>query len=296
MKREQLWLIVLLSCIACGRTETAPPDPIEPPPPWSGYPRLSLAGDTSCSLARDGHVSCWGWLADHESTKPSAGQRLVDFDIGGALGGCGILANQDLLCWPGWQYQTPTDAPKGKFREVSVFGNRACGIRIDGRVLCWGNPNHGFTDSPPGRFMDVAVGNGHACALHDNGTALCWGSNWIGEANAPLGTFSAISAGNGTSCAARTDGTIACWGGETRFGEANGRRAKAVSLAGEDACLLRHDGEVECFGSGEVSKATPPRGPFEQISAGGKHACGVRRDGSIACWGNNYHGQASPPP
>src|SRR5207248_95917 len=60
-------------------------------------------------------------------------------------------------------------------------------------------------------------------------------------------------------------------------------------------CGLKTDGSVACGGLNHYGQATPPAGPFTQVSAGREHTCGLKTDGTVACWGNNTQGQATPP-
>ncbi len=53
-------------------------------------------------------------------------------------------------------------------------------------------------------------------------------------------------------------------------------------------------GTLVCWGDNTFGQATPPAGPFAQVSAGGAHSCAVRTDGTLTCWGDNTYGQTTP--
>ena len=65
--------------------------------------------------------------------------------------------------------QGVTVAPPGQYVQVSCHTDECCGVRTDGRLLCWG----GFTPEGAGfvmhgeqdRFTQVSVGNNFFCAI-----------------------------------------------------------------------------------------------------------------------------------
>ena len=95
---------------------------------------------------------------------------------------------------------------------VGAGGLHSCGIRLDGRLRCWGNDSQGQSTPPAGTFLGLAIGYQHGCTLDAEGTATCWGRNDQGQASPPLGSFSTLSAGGGHSCALDAAGLPSCWG------------------------------------------------------------------------------------
>lgn len=167
------------------------------------------------------------------------------------------------------QTATPVQSSNG-FLSVSAGGEFACGLRSDGRLICWGN-SYGpgntteevYGDKP---FISVSAGDNHACGVQTDGAVACDGWGQRGEATPPEGTFASVSAGVLHTCGVKAYGTVACWGANTDY-------------SGEHA----------------YGQATPPQGSFTSVSAGGYHTCGVRTDGTVACWGSDEYGQAKPP-
>lgn len=98
------------------------------------------------------------------------------------------MAGSDL----GWtDANMPTDGgvepdcpvPWEEFVAVDV-GVRGCGVRPDGKVVCWPE----FEDGPEvnGCFQDVAVGFDFACGLRTDGRIHCWGeSDTYGQLQPP---------------------------------------------------------------------------------------------------------------
>ena len=118
---------------------------------------------------------------------------------------------------------------------VSINAGRghSCGLRADGLLGCWGSNTHGQTDAPSGRFSQVSAGEDHNCGLRADGSVVCWGSNTHGQTDAPSGRFSQVSTGAGYSCGVRADGAVVCWGAHLFSNlQVSGKRV-TVSQAGQ---------------------------------------------------------------
>ena len=290
-------LVALGAATSCGRT--VPGDQPGPDggrvdadsPPGAEYPRVAVGGQTSCSIDRTGRLVCWGALSGTLLEPPDGVWADPSFGHGA---GCAVSPLGTLGCWGGSPGPaSPWEVPDARFKKVSVSGH-ACGVTLDDKLLCWGNPYHASTDAPPGKFKDVSAGDLHSCALRTDGTAICWGLNLIGQADAPGGTFTSVSAGSNKSCALRPDSTVQCWGETEGFAPPTGMDATYVSAGGLGVCIIRRTGALNCFGHEMI--AHPPEGQFTQLSMGDQHGCAVRVDGKILCWGSNSDGQSTPPP
>jgi alpha-tubulin suppressor-like RCC1 family protein len=177
-------------------------------------------GGTSCGLATDGGIYCWGFN-------------------GGGLARCA-------------QMSCPLPvrvAPARQFVSVDIGRFFACGIVTTGETLCWGDV--GVLASAPRdpvetnfvivsngvRFTSIQVGERHACGLTAAGAAYCMADNSSGElgdgthisravpvAVAGGHTFRRISALRGASCGIDTEGVTWCWGWglSTGIGTPNG--------------------------------------------------------------------------
>ncbi|WP_419844958.1 hypothetical protein [Candidatus Poriferisocius sp.] len=211
------------------------------------------------------------------------------------------------------------DAPEGVFVDVAVGGFSSCGIRDNGRVVCWGYDR--AVDYAPldGEFLAVEVWQSpdsyyledHVCALRSDKVVVCWGLRLddagaaqvvaaadSGEArrwelrtaggSAWSEGFVDIAAGPAGVCGMRADGLAACWSGKE---PAEGRVASLV--VDYEVCALHPGGGFDC--SGGEPAAVLPQGAFADASAGLAYGCGVRPGGELECWGDNQHGQADPP-
>ena len=87
--------------------------------------------------------------------------------------------------------------PTGTFTSVGIVDYfRACGIRDDGSLECWGDF---FQPKPTGTFVAVH----DDCAIRMDGRLACW----FFKKRVPSGSFSAVSG----SCGIRTNASLACW-------------------------------------------------------------------------------------
>ena len=198
----------------------------------------------------------------------------------------------------------PDDATDGdgalltsaQFTAVDVGDSHACGLRLDGSVVCWGANPVGRIEAPAGEFLAVSAGGLHSCGLLTDGTVACWGDDREGQSEAPAGEFQAVSAGWLHSCGLLADGAVACWGAN-QFGQSDAPSGsfRSVSAGGYHACGVRPDSTVACWGSGDEGQSDPPEGSFSNVDAGGNHTCGVRTDSTVTCWGINDYGESDAP-
>lgn len=127
--------------------------------------------------------------------------------------------------------------------SLAASSERACAVKSDGSIWCWGTPDdlkgncEGLrptkVDTGGARATAVVVGALHACAIFQTeggagGEVRCWGGNIFGElgngSTAPATTcqptpvpgvpptVTKITAGFGHTCALANGGEIYCWG------------------------------------------------------------------------------------
>ena len=135
-------------------------------------------------------------------------------------------------------------------------------------------------------MASISVGRDHACGVRIDGSLICWGSNededgeFVGKASPPAGSFVSVSAGLYHTCGIRTDGTAACWGSEESGGYFTGKATapdgtfRAMAAGDEHTCWVSGDGSVACRGDGGAVQA--PAGTFTDVTAGWIHSCGLR--------------------
>ena len=232
-----------------------------------------------------------------------------------------IAAGQNHTCWlqsdgtiacRGEERFGRTDAPAGKFMQISGAQTHNCGLRTDRTIACWGaramsitdpKVNYGQVDPPTGTFTEIDAGQFHNCAVRTDQTIACWGAEDevnYGQATAPAGKFTTVEAGWFHTCGIRADQTAVCWGAEDLpiLEGASGTPTKAPEgafealAAGElHTCGLHTDKTIACWGDDEYGQLAAPKGKFSDLAAGLHFTCGLRIDSTVACWGNNQDGQ-----
>ena len=210
------------------------------------------------------------------------GVPFRDVSVGGDHA-CGLRADGRVVCW-GLNGIGQAETPEGAFRAIAARGGNSCGLRVDGSVQCW-TPSHPL---PKGPFAAVSVGPwGNFCGLRPDGALECWGSLVPGgdrESDPPPGRFLDVSVGESQTCGVRASGELECWDGASDLPEG---RFSGVSAGWDYACGLRVDRTVVCWrGQGEWQVLQERAGPFSAVSAGEYHACGLRVDQTLECWRN----------
>ena len=203
---------------------------------------------------------------------------------------------------------TPADFDVANFTAVATGYNHACGLRSNGKVLCWGSDFYGATRVPPATFAAIAANDGITCGIRTEGWAVCWGrQGFPGEAlhKEPPGVFKSISVGISHACGVKADDTVACWGDnhtvnvdvEVYTGQATPPTGtfRSVSAGWAHSCGVTIEDLVVCWGAGSDGPLAPPPGIFQSVSAGRGFSCGVKTDNSVVCWGASEFGEMLPP-
>lgn len=266
---------------------------------------------SKCGVRSDGSVACWYASPPDPSSPPGGGSFTQTSDL------CGITTAGTVECWGTGQYgyaNRPSEAPPGKYTQISSSGAHACALRTDGKVRCWGS-NYGSGPEPPStRFSEVSVGSAHPCGITVGGSIECWDREYRGivltvddwedpaPGELPTGSFEAISVGGfreagSVACAVGTSGALACW---DYFGDMTvpGGEFADVSVGRGQTCALRTNGKVECW-AWSTDNTVPQPNPdhrFDSVSASTGYACGVRTDGTLACWGASSDAWPDAPP
>jgi alpha-tubulin suppressor-like RCC1 family protein len=206
---------------------------------------------------------------------------------------CGLLTTALIALGTSTAYAVDSFAD---WANVSAGYIHTCGVRLNGKLYCWGDDGNGRLGLGPtvgpagvpvrvGDLQDwamVSAGNGHTCGVRKNGKLYCWGKDdkgQVGDEDDPHGALSprrigaledwvTVSAGYAHTCGIRKNGKLYCWGddyyGQVGDGDANGADAPRRIGVHED---------------------------WANVSAGYRHSCGVRKIGKIYCWGNDSEGQ-----
>ncbi len=234
----------------------------------AGATAVSAGQESACALLSGGAVRCWGDNSDGElgngsTTGPDTCYHTSTTTLGSD--------SFDLPC------STSPVAVTGLAgaTAISVGGNSACALLLDGAVQCWGQNRYGqlgngttITSTTPVAVSGLAdatavstggayQGEGAACALLSGGTVQCWGDNYHGELGNGSTTGPDRCCGVGESdggCA----GTLPCSTTPVAVGGLMG--ATAISVGGVSTCALLSGGTVQCWGDnyyGELGIGTP---------------------------------------
>lgn len=223
---------------------------------------------------------------------------------GGANFACGVLEGDRALCW-GDDDGRQTEAPPGRFVQITASYASACGLHPSGFVSCWGAPGNGYGIPSGVRFSTLSGGWGYTCGIQRSRTGsapvVCFGS---GTGWRPFGSrsFTEVSAGDEAVCGLTTSESLRCayWPSEAAFTPISDHmprgRFRDVSvgydlLAGyidtaDTACAIRVDESLVCWGNDDFGQTKAPAGRFDEVSVGSEFVCGLRTSGSAICWGN----------
>ncbi len=141
-------------------------------------PVVVIAKDHTCTLAVDGRVECLG-----------EGPTVV----------------------------LPEAVQQARFFRLQTGVVHACGVTVEGAILCWGNNGRRQLEVPAaGPYRDVAVGRTHSCGLKEDSTVVCWGANQHGQTKVPTGlndVHQLLTESNSDHTCAVNQGTrVQCWG------------------------------------------------------------------------------------
>ena len=280
----------------------------------------------SCAIRIDGTLWCWGnggggRLGNDSTTTETLPSQVGSHDdwlqvVAADFYTCGIRAeNNTLYCWGNnasgrlgigdevtiGPYYTPQEVSTG-WAYVSASMAHSCGIKLDGRLYCWGWGNRGrlgvgntldrfapteviITDlpsllQPDLPWISVSAGHAHTCAVRSDNSLWCWGFGSEGRLGTGATTdrttpaligidfeWESVQAGGIHTCAQRLDGTLRCWG-------LNRKGQLGVESPNE---LLPH----------QVNTRTD----WTSFSLGGSHSCAIDEDTVLHCWGSNQDGR-----
>lgn len=250
----------------------------------TGAARMDTGDDHACAFDAAGALYCWG----------SAGEgRLGNGSSARLAAASAVVPNVAALT--GTASVMPTFAPsEGASLPIqpglSIGSNEVCGVKPDGRVLCFGENLGGrlgigstranASDSEThvlgiSDAVQVATGLGRSCALRRDGSVACWGR--LGPElevshPIPMGGFvgaTSIAVGGSASamvlCARLQDATLVCagenYGGQLGRGHRGDFTLEPAPVAGltdvaqvrigvDAACARLTSGKVTCWGSG----------------------------------------------
>ncbi len=231
---------------------------------------ISAGSDHTCGVSTMNQAYCWGNNAWRQlgnggsafSGTPSlvaGGLAFVKITAGTGFS-CGISTGGATYCWGANSIGQIGDGGKisygnafvalpqqvvgGKaFQSVTLGGQFACAVMMNGEGYCWGSNNSKLGNGPSGidssspvqvagglLFQSISAGYGHSCGVTNSQQVYCWGINGSGQLGSGVangstpvraGSIQAIevaASGIGTgsgahSCAISANRlTVWCWG------------------------------------------------------------------------------------
>ena len=131
---------------------------------------ISAGEQHTCALREDGTTLCWGEGGDVTCTRNPDGTYH-----------CHGTANFDE--------SIPLSPPDGELFTTFSSKNGTCALRRDKTPVCWTQyPESGLMSPPEGEeFITISATDFHACGLREDGRILCWGNDLLGQASPPDG-------------------------------------------------------------------------------------------------------------
>jgi hypothetical protein len=274
--------------------------------PLTCIAQVSLGGDHTCVLFRNGRVHCYGransvgtgYRDAHPDRDPVKTDARFSQIATASADTCGLAkSDSSIWCWGAAGEGGPRqkifpariDVLGAGFEKVAMGTGRVCGLR-NGEVWCY---DFGPTE-PHKELVGVAelyVRNYFACAKMRSGEIQCWGSNLAAElgrgtvSSANLGQWSeppapVIGLGSDvaslrlssiSACAITKSRSVWCWGGSDYSLFADGRYWSGTTDGMEFA---RHT---------PIPLELPVK--FRDFVMGSATACLLAEDRSVWCWG-----------
>jgi hypothetical protein len=232
-------------------------------PPNGTFVAVSTGAGAACAIRSDGLLECWGALSLPEGEPAEAMEHV---SVGHALA-CAVSRAGAIRCWD-FEPDADSDSertppgvpPQGVFTSVHVSHDadlfepdglyvsypRACALRSDGAVHCWGN-GPGFVGGvEEGPFTQVVIGRAGVHALSADGTARRLSPTYPPQEQEWAGRYLKIGVGD-NPCGLLMDGKATC----DFYSAAQIPEDTFVDLSVADdfACGLRSDGDYRCFGT-----------------------------------------------
>lgn len=238
------------------------------------YRRIFAMRFTTCAIAIDGTLWCWG-----RNGATQLGVGLPNWDRG--------TPAQVTIVAP----QVGSDT---SWELAAVGEDHVCATQTNGSLWCWGsNVNgqlgqNGATMVVRERPSVVASASTWAaltslsnasCAISTTGALSCWGLNDQGQlglgdvlprdvpTTVDLGPWTDVAAAGGHACAIRGDGSLACWGANT-----NGQLGIGTMIS---------------------PQLTPANvgGVWRAVGSGSGYSCALDQADVPFCWGSGANGK-----
>lgn len=248
---------------------------------WSG---LSVRGESACAFDPEGHLSCWGPVADYSDT-------LAVRDIAvGSNHSCGLDVDGRVHC-AGHDSYGETDAPALPMAQVVVGDYQSCGLDLQGQVHCWGWERVA-AELPAGPYTRLSMSGYQLCGLDRAGGIHCVGSlSTCGEGVPPEGVYVDLDQSGCHGCALDERGGVSCWNADESL-VPPGQGWQEIATGDGFTCALDEDAHVQCFGPSAPEALLDH--PLHDLDAGGQGLiCGLDDQG-VLCWGTGAAAAGMP--
>jgi alpha-tubulin suppressor-like RCC1 family protein len=248
-------------------------------PTEADFIAVAVGAQFSCALRSNGLVACWGRDWEGETRPP---QELFTHIAADYLHACGRKVDGTIRCW-GDPSEFPYNVVSEPFEQVAIGGGEVCALDGAGMPICLVGIERMLP--PDARYATLALGAAGGCGIRRDGRTVCWGEK---PGAPPEAAFRLLSLGEAHACGLRTDGGVLCWGesSDGRTDAPTGVFTSLASGA-RFTCGLHEDGSVACWGAGEAVSAAPAGSGHSELVAGGRNVCVRRSDGRRDCWGED---------
>lgn len=258
----------------------------------------------TCALLSDGLVKCWGHAGTGQLGLAKEEWPVCDFDPDGR---------------PTYCTHIPTPVPGiPPATKLSVGGQHACIIDMDGQAWCWGTPfdpdETYFSDKPlappvqiPGLTdaREIAVVEDHACVIVDSGRVFCWGDNESDQIY-PIPDDEpdhVLTPEEVEEILKSRPQPLMLGGPEDPWSLRPIQSAiqvpvTSISVGIDSTCAIsQDDARVKCLGKFLFHELIPQLADVRELALGklkepsASHACAALRDGNLYCWGRNHDGE-----
>ena len=262
----------------------------------TGISKVSVGGESTCTLKTDGGVLCWG--------RNNYGQL-----------GNGNIGEAHNTNYPVSVIDSTGTAISGVI-EISLGFSHACALTNVGKVLCWGYGGYGRLGSGEANskkhpvyvvegdnssahltgIVQISGGEDFTCALNNLHNVYCWGQGengrlgndfsnskrypvhvveTDGNPSSMLSDVAQVEAGLHHSCVLKITGKIFCWG-EGKSGSLGDNdiavhavdHPVSVVTSSSDATPLTLGGVVICKNDGNGDKTCNPLPPLPTFITG----------------------------
>lgn len=268
--------------VVCGGTTRRYGTPVTIPSPVGRFAAITSRGDRACGRRVDGSFTCWGDGIPEgalQAYRHADGTPLPRMATGG-----GEVCVLDLDGHPHCVGTAPAlAAPPGRYLELALAADRACGIDLQHRAQCWGES---LGPAPQGPMLSIDVAAQHACAVGVDERLLCWGSDGIGQGVVPGGFHRRVVTAADYACALSTEGAVACWGTNALMSAVPVGSGFTRLYAGDHVACAARDGEpLECWGDVRSWLRADAITDFNDVAIGDHFLCWVVADDAL-CLGD----------